>query len=293
MDFIFSNIIETETLLSSNDKIHINTTDVPIDAIDIFIKMTHAKYAFNIKNDELTKARQHILDIYDNNQSGESEVNNVRKELAAARAFDRYRIAAKAAWTEGNNYILYKSTYIGILFNIVRTASSALAAALNREYWLETVVSDDMEMKASLRAAVKEADRTEIEAKHRLCIAVDEPNMNKPLIEIYDNIHNCHLSLSKTIATLAISPLCIELLSDNSDYNSMFTDVFPNIVYINCLDNALNAVKATELIINYSNILQNRTQTDSSITKDFEDAKNNLIVELTNLYMYKLNTSIH
>ena len=73
----------------------------------------------------------------------------------------------------------------------------------------------------------------------------------------------------------------------------MFTDVFPNIVYINCLDNALNAVKATELIINYSNILQNRTQTDSSITKDFEDAKNNLIVELTNLYMYKLNTSIH
>lgn len=293
MDFIFSNIIETETLLSSNDKIHINTTDVPIDAIDIFIKMTHAKYAFNIKNDELTKARQHILDIYDNNQSGESEANNVRKELAAARAFDRYRIAAKAAWTEGNNYILYKSTYIGILFNIVRTAGSALAAALNREYWLETVVSDDMEMKASLRAAVKEADVAEMEAKHRLCIAVDESNMNKPLFEIYDNIHNCHLSLSKTIATLAISPLCIELLSDNSDYNSMFTDVFPNIVYINCLDNALNAVKATELIINYSNILQNRTQTDSSITKDFEDAKNNLIVELTNLYMYKLNTSIH
>ena len=281
MDIICANIIKTdiESLLSSKDKIHADTTDVPIDMIDIFIKMTHAKYAFNMKNDELNRVRQRLIDIYNNNPNAIS----IREELATIRAYDSYSLAALDTWREGNSYILYKSTYIGALFNMARTAATALAASLNREYWLETLVLNDAEMKTSLRIAVEEADAAEIETRRRLCIAVDEQHMNKPLIEIYDTIRDYHLSLSKAIATLSVSPLCIKLLSENSDYYNMFTAVFPNIVYINSLHNALNTVNA-----------MSPSQTNHlDVIKEFEDARDNIIVELTNLYMYKLNTSIY
>ena len=281
MDIICANIIKTdiESLLSSKDKIHADTTDVPIDMIDIFIKMTHAKYAFNMKNDELNRVRQRLIDIYNNNPNAIS----IREELATIRAYDSYSLAALDTWREGNSYILYKSTYIGALFNMARTAATALAASLNREYWLETLVLNGAEMKTSLRIAVEEADAAEIETRRRLCIAVDEQHMNKPLIEIYDTIRDYHLSLSKAIATLSVSPLCIKLLSENSDYYNMFTAVFPNIVYINSLHNALNTVNA--MTADQTNHLD--------VIKEFEDARDNIIVELTNLYMYKLNTSIY
>ena len=63
----------------------------------------------------------------------------------------------------------------------------------------------------------------------------------------------------------------------------MFTAVFPNIVYINSLHNALNTVNA--MTADQTNHLD--------VIKEFEDARDNIIVELTNLYMYKLNTSIY
>jgi hypothetical protein len=262
----------------------VDISGIPPAAVDIFIKMTRAKYTFNSKNDDLHRAEQQLLDVYRPRDSHNVVLtNNIREELAVARAYNNYCSAALDTWREGNDYIIYQSKYISILFNMAKAAGTALAAALNKEFWLETLIQNDTDLKTALRTAVEEADVAEIEARRCLCLAIDETSTNKPLIEIYDIICSNHLSLAKVIAELSISPLCVELLNDNSDYNSMFTSVFPNIVYINSLYNALKAANGTNGT-NGANI---------NDMIEFENAKNNVIIELTNMYMYELNMNIH
>ena len=289
MDFICNNIIKPE-IEASKDKISVDAPGVPPDAIDIFTKMASAKYAFNMMNDKLTKAKKNLIDIYNYNNLS----RNIREELVRIRAYDNYCLAALNTWKEGNNYILYHSNYIGILYNMAKRARTVLANAINREYWLETLVKNDTELMASLKTVVDEADVAEIEARRYLCIAIDEPNMNKPLNEIYDIIITNHLSLARIIAELAIGPLCIEFLN-NLDFNiikdninsNIFTSVSPNMECINIFYNTIKDV----------NILQTCEPTDikalDEANKAFEDAKNNVITELTNIYMYKFNEFIN
>ena len=116
MDFICTNIIKSE-LASSKDKI-IDTPGVQPDTVDIFIKMACAKYAFNMRNDELTKAKQHLIDIYNCNKL----TRNIQEELTRIRAYNKYCLAALNTWIDGNNYILYQSNYVSILFNIAKRA---------------------------------------------------------------------------------------------------------------------------------------------------------------------------
>ena len=289
MDFICNNIIKSE-LEASKDKISVDTSAVQPDTIDIFIKMACTKYAFNMNNEGLIKAKQNLIDIYSYNNLS----INLQEELVRIRAYRNYYIAALNTWKEGNNYILYHSNYIGILYNMAKRARTVLANAINREYWLEALVKDDTELMASLRTVVDEADVAEVEARRYLCIAIDEPNMNKPLNEIYDIIITNHLSLARIIAELAIGPLCIEFLN-NLDFNiikdninsNIFTSVSPNMECINIFYNTIKDV----------NILQTCEPTDikalDEANKAFEDAKNNVITELTNIYMYKFNEFIN
>ena len=66
MDFICNNIIKSE-LEASKDKISVDTSAVQPDTIDIFIKMACTKYAFNMNNEGLIKAKQNLIDIYSYN----------------------------------------------------------------------------------------------------------------------------------------------------------------------------------------------------------------------------------
>jgi len=289
MDFICTNLIKTE-LAISKDKIS-DKPGVPPDAIDIFTKMACAKYTFNMKNDELNKAKQNLIDIYSCN----SLPTNIQEELSRIRAYDKYCLAALNTWTEGNNYILYQSNYISILFNMAHRAHTALAIAINREYWFETIVKNDTTLMSLLKTAVDEADVAEVEARRYLCIAIDEPNMNKTLNELYSTIINNHVSLAKVIAELSIGPLCIEFLDNSLDFsvtkaniiNNIFTSVSPNMECISILHNTIH-VANKELQCKPPNI-----QALDEANKAFEDAKNNVIDELINLYMYKLNAFIN
>jgi hypothetical protein len=271
------NMKNNETIKST--QCHLDITE---DVINTFIKMTCANYAFNMKNTELIKSKQRLLDIYVSYAN--IPTRNIREELSRVRAYKDYSSSALDTWKEGNNYILYKGAYIGMLFNTARKAATALAAALNREYWLESLIKNDVALKISLRTAVEEASNVEIEARNRLYIAIDEPNINKSLIEIYNNILSNHLSLAKVVAELSISPLCIEMLDDNSDLNvikaninNIFTSISPNMEYINILYNTIKVAN---------------NASDINTLKAFEEAKNNVIVELTNIYMYELNEGI-
>ena len=114
MDFICNNIIKSE-LVISKDKISTDTSSVQPDTIDIFIKMACAKYAFNMNNDELTKAKQRLLHI---NTYNNLSIINIQEELVHIRTYRDYCLAALNTWKEGNNYIIYQSNYIGILFNM-------------------------------------------------------------------------------------------------------------------------------------------------------------------------------
>jgi hypothetical protein len=289
MDFICNNIIKSE-LAVSKDKIS-DTPGVPPEAIDIFTKMASAKYAFNMMNDKLTKAKQNLIDIYSYN----SLPTNIREELLPIRAYDKYCLAALNTWREGNNYILYQSNYISILFNMTRKARELLVAAINKEYWLETLVENDIDIRASLKIAIDEAYVAEIEAIRYLCIAIDEPDMNKPLNELYNTIINNHLSLAKVIAELSIAPLCIEFLDNSLDFNiikdnihnNIFTSISPNMECINTFYNTIQAANKT-LECHPSDI-----KVLDEANKAFEDAKNNVIGELTNMYMYKFNEFIN
>jgi len=286
MDFICNNIIKPELALSK-DKISDDTSGVQPDTIDIFIKMACTKYAFNMNNEELTKAKQNLINIYSYNNIP----RDIQEELVCIRAYRNYCIAALNTWKEGNNYILYYSNYIGILFNMAQRARKVLANAINREYWLETLVKNDIELMASLKTVVDDADIAEVEARRYLCIAIDEPDMNKSLNEIYDIIINNHLSLSKVIAKLSIGPLCIEFLDNSLDFNiikdnihnNIFTSISPNMECINTFYNTIKDV---------NKILQCPTPDIKALdeaNKAFEDAKNNVITELINIYMYKFN----
>ena len=289
MDFICNNIIKSE-LAVYKDKISADTSAVQPNTIDIFIKMACTKYAFNMNNEELIKAKQNLIEIYN------LPTNNFQEELVRIRAYDKYCLIALNTWKEGNNYILYHSNYIGILYNMAKRARTILANAINREYWLETLVKNDIELMASLRTMVDEADIAEVEARRYLCIAIDEPNMNKPLNEIYDVIIASHLSLARIIAELAIGPLCIEFLDNSLDFNvikdnihnNIFTSVSPNMECINIFYNTIKDV---------NNILQTCGPPDikalDEANKAFENAKNNVITELTNIYMYKFNEIIN
>jgi hypothetical protein len=289
MDFICNNIIKSE-LAVSKDKIS-DTPGVPPEAIDIFTKMASAKYAFNMMNDKLTKAKQNLIDIYSYN----SLPTNIREELLCIRAYDKYCLAALNTWREGNNYILYQSNYISILFNMTRKAREVLVAAINKEYWLETLVENDIDIRVSLKAAIDEAYVAEVEAIRYLCIAIDEPDMNKSLNEIYDSMFSNYLSLAKVIAELSIGPLCIEFLNNSLDYNiiksnihnNIFTSISLDMEYINIFYNTINDI---------NNISQCPTPDIKALdeaNKAFEDAKNNVIAELINIYMYKFNEFIN
>ena len=290
MDFICNNIIKPE-IASSKDKISVDASGVPPDAVDIFTKMASAKYAFNMMNDELTKAKQNLIDIYNCN----SLPTNIREELLCIRAYDKYCLAALNTWREGNNYILYQSNYISILFNMTRKAREVLVAAINKEYWLETLVENDIDIRVSLKAAIDEAYVAEVEAIRYLCIAIDEPDMNKSLNEIYDSMFSNYLSLAKVIAELSIGPLCIEFLNNSLDYNiiksnihnNIFTSISLDMEYINIFYNTINDI---------NNISQCPTPDIKALdeaNKAFEDAKNNVIAELINIYMYKFNEFIN
>ena len=291
MDFICTNIIKPEIALSTNN-ISIDTPGVPSDAVDIFTKMASAKYAFNMMNDKLNKAKQNLIDIYSYNNLP----INIREELARIRAYDIYCLAALNTWREGNNYILYQSNYISILFNMTRKARIVLVNAINREYWLETMIENDIDIRTSLKTAIDEAYIAEVEAIRYLCIAIDEPNMNKSLNEIYDSIISSQLLLARIIAELAIGPLCIEFLDNSLDFNvikdnihnNIFTSISPNMECINTFYNTIKDV---------NNILQTCGSSDikdlDEANKAFEDAKNNVITELTNIYMYKFNEFIN
>jgi len=288
MDFICNNIIKSE-LAVYKDKISTDTPGVPADTIDIFTKMASAKYVFNMMNDELNKAKQNLIDIYN------LPTKNFQDELLRIRAYDKYCLATLNTWREGNNYILYQSNYISILFNMTRRARVVLTNAINKEYWLETMIENDINIRTSLKTAIDEAYIAEVEAIRYLCIAIDEPNMNKSLNEIYDNIISNQLSLARIIAELSIGPLCIEFLDNSLDFNvikanihnNIFTSISPNMECINILYNTINAV----------NILHAVRPPDikalDEANKAFEDAKNNVIDELTNMYMYKFNEFIN
>jgi len=288
MDFICNNIIKSE-LAVYKDKISTDIPGVPADAIDIFTKMASAKYVFNMMNDELNKAKQNLIDIYN------LPTKNFQDELLRIRAYDKYCLATLNTWREGNNYILYQSNYISILFNMTRRARVVLTNAINKEYWLETMIENDINIRTSLKTAIDEAYIAEVEAIRYLCIAIDEPNMNKSLNEIYDNIISNQLSLARIIAELSIGPLCIEFLDNSLDFNvikanihnNIFTSISPNMECINILYNTINAV----------NILHTVRPPDikalDEANKAFEDAKNNVIDELTNMYMYKFNEFIN
>ena len=288
MDFICNNIIKSELALSK-DKISADTSAVQPDTVDIFIKMACTKYTFNMNNEELTKAKQNLIDIYN------LPIRNIQEELVRIRAYRDYCIAALNTWKEGNNYILYYSNYIGILYNMAKRTRTALANAINREYWLEALVKNDTGLMTSLRTVVDKADIAEVEARRYLCIAIDETNMNKPLNEIYDIVISNHLSIARIIAELAIGPLCIEFLDNSLDFNvikdnihnNIFTSISPN---MECINTFYNTIK------DINNILQCSFQDIKALdeaNKAFEDAKNNVITELTNIYMYKFNEFIN
>jgi len=287
MDFICNNIIKSE-IAASKDKIT-DTSGVPSYAIDIFMKMAQAKYAFNMKNDTLTKAKQRLLDIYSYNNM----TRNIRAELVRMRTYDEYCLATFNTWKEGNNYIFCQSNYIGLLFNMARKAHTTLANALNRKYWLENLVQNDTILITSLRTAIDEAVVAEIEAKRHLCIAIDEPDMNKSLNEISHIIFSNHLLLAKVIAELSIGPLCIDFLYNSLEFNVIksdniiFTLVSPNMEYINRLYNTITVVNTA------IHSLNSDTRAIDEANKAFEDAKNNVIDELTNIYMYELNVFIN
>lgn len=289
MDFICNNIIKYE-LAVSKDKIS-DKPGVPPAAVDIFTKMASAKYTFNMMNDELTKAKQNLIDIY----SCKNLPRNIREELVRIRAYNKYCLAALNTWTEGNNYILYHSNYISILFNMTRNAREVLVAAINKEYWLETLVENNIDIRTSLKTAIDEAYVAEIEAIRYLCIAIDEPDLNKSLNEIYDSMFSNYLSLAKVIAELSIGPLCIEFLNNSSDFNvikanihnNIFTSISPNMECINTF----------YITIKDINILQScgppNIEALDEATKAFEDVKNNVITELINIYKYKFNEFIN
>ena len=288
MDFICNNIIKSELALSK-DKISADTSAVQPDTVDIFIKMACTKYAFNMNNEELTKAKQNLIDIYN------LPIRNIQEELVRIRAYRDYCIAALNTWKEGNNYILYYSNYIGILYNMAKRTRTALANAINREYWLEALVKNDTGLMTSLRTVVDKADIAEVEARRYLCIAIDETNMNKPLNEIYDIVISNYLSIARIIAELAIGPLCIEFLDNSLDFNvikdnihnNIFTSISPN---MECISTFYNTIK------DINNILQCSTLDIKALdeaTKVFENVKNNVITELTNIYVYKFNEFIN
>jgi hypothetical protein len=167
---------------------------------------------------------------------------------------------------------------------MARRARAMLASAIRREQWLERLIQNDNTLMPSLRTVVDAADITEVEARRYLCIAIDEPNINKPLNEIYDIIISSHLSLAKVIAELSIGPLCIIFLDNSLNFNNIkvninkiFTLVSPDMEYINTLYNTIHAVE----------------KGSDEANKAFEDAKNNVIVELINIYMYKLKMFIN
>jgi len=289
MDFICNNIIKSE-LATSKDKISTDTPGVPPDAIDIFTKMASAKYAFNMMNDELNKAKQNLIDIYN------LPTKNFQEELVRIRAYNKYCLVALNTWREGNNYILYQSNYISILFNMTRRARVVLANAINREYWLETMIENDIDIRISLKTVIDEAYIAEVEAIRYLCIAIDEPNMNKSLNEIYDNIISSHLSLARIIAELAIGPLCIEFLDNSLDFNvikdnihnNIFTSISPN---MECINIFCNTIKDVNKILETCGPPDIKALDEAN--KAFENAKNNVIGELINIYMYKFNEFIN
>ena len=291
MDFICNNIIKSE-LAASKDKTSTDAPGVPPDAIDIFTKMASAKYAFNMMNDELNKAKKNLIDIYSYNNLP----INIREELSRIRAYDIYCLAALNTWREGNNYILYQSNYISILFNMTRRARVVLANAINREYWLENMIENNIDIRTSLKTAIDEAYIAEVEAIRYLCIAIDEPNMNKSLNEIYDNIISSHLSLARIIAELAIGPLCIEFLNNSLDFNvikanihnNIFTSISPN---MECISTFYNTIKDVNKILETCGPPDIKALNEAN--KAFKDAKNNVIGELTNMYMYKFNEFIN
>ncbi len=290
MDFICNNIIKSE-IAASKDKISTDASGVPPDAIDIFTKMASAKYAFNMMNDKLTKAKKNLIDIYNYNNLS----RNIREELVRIRAYDNYCLAALNTWKEGNNYILYQSNYVSILFNMTRKAREVLVAAINKEYWLETIVQNDIDIRASLKTAIDEAYIAEVEAIRYLCIAIDEPNTNKSLNEIYDSMFSNYLSLAKVIAELSIGPLCIEFLNNSSDFNvikanihnNIFTSISLDMEYINTFYNTIKNINK----ILHCPIYDINDLDEANIA--FEDAKNNVIAELINIYMYKFNEFIN
>ena len=171
-----------------------------------------------------------------------------------------------------------------------------LVGAINKEYWLEALVENDIDIRTSLKTAIDEAYVAEVEAIRYLCIAIDEPNMNKSLNEIYDNIISSHLSLARIIAELAIGPLCIEFLNNSSDFNvikanihnNIFTSISLDMEYIHTFYNTIQDV---------NNILETcgspNIEALYEANKAFENAKNNVIGELINIYMYKFNEFIN
>ena len=292
MDFICNNIIKPE-IEASKDKISVDAPGVPPDAIDIFTKMASAKYTFNMMNDELTKAKQNLIDI---NSYNNLTIINIHEELVHIRAYDKYCLAALNTWKEGNNYILYHSNYVSILFNMTRKAREVLVGAINKEYWLEALVENDIDIRTSLKTAIDEAYVAEVEAIRYLCIAIDEPDTNKSLNEIYDTMFSNYLSLAKVIAELSIGPLCIEFLNNSSDFNvikanihnNIFTSISLDMEYIHTFYNTIQDV---------NNILETcgspNIEALYEANKAFENAKNNVIGELINIYMYKFNEFIN
>ena len=291
MDFICNNIIKSE-LEASKDKISVDTSAVQPDTIDIFIKMACTKYAFNMNNEGLIKAKQNLIDIYSYNNLS----INLQEELVRIRAYRNYYIAALNTWKEGNNYILYHSNYVSILFNMTRKAREVLVGAINKEYWLEALVENDIDIRTSLKTAIDEAYVAEVEAIRYLCIAIDEPDTNKSLNEIYDTMFSNYLSLAKVIAELSIGPLCIEFLNNSSDFNvikanihnNIFTSISLDMEYIHTFYNTIQDV---------NNILETcgspNIEALYEANKAFENAKNNVIGELINIYMYKFNEFIN
>ena len=242
-------------------------------------------------NDALTKAKKNLIDIY----SYKNLPRNIREELVRIRAYDIYCLAALNTWREGNNYILYHSNYISILFNMTRKAREVLLASINKEYWLESMIQNDIDIKVSLKAAIDEAYVAEVEAIRYLCIAIDEPNTNKSLNEIYDNMFSNYLSLAKVIAELSIGPLCIEFLNTSSDFNVIKANIHNNI--FTSISPNMECIYTFYITINDINILQScgphNIEALDEANKAFEDAKNNVIGELINIYMYKFNAFIN
>jgi len=103
------------------------------------------------------------------------------------------------------------------------------------------------------------------------------------------------LSLAKVIAELSIGPLCIEFLDNSLDFNvikdnihnNIFTSISPNMECINTFYNTIKGGNKT-LQCHPSDI-----NALDDANKAFEDAKNNVIGELINIYMYKFNEFIN